>query len=182
MLRRIQVQANDVRRLPLKVGIVAGHVTFESVWLQLGLRQYPLYRRMTHLQVCRKLPARPVSAAVWRLLLDPADYPRLHGRRCRPWATPLVPRFQTGDARLLETGFPPRDRRLGCAERAHDLFVSHTVRKRKDQLCAKHIPRWQGARVSPSGQLFALALVQMQQLIAWHNIQAPTPAARLHND
>jgi hypothetical protein len=36
--------------------------------------------------------------------------------------------------------------------------------------------------MGPLAQFFTLTLVQMQQLIAWHNIQASRLARRLRND
>ena len=87
MLRRIQVQTDDVSRLGLKIRIVAGHIPFQSVGFQLGLGQNSLHRGLAERQLLGQFPAGPVRAAVRRLLLRSPDHAGLHLRRfLKPFA------------------------------------------------------------------------------------------------
>ncbi len=57
MLRRMQVQTDDVRRFGFKVGIVTGQVVLQAVRLQAGLRENALYRRLAHSQLAGQFTA-----------------------------------------------------------------------------------------------------------------------------
>ena len=43
------METNDGPAL-LKLRVIAGHVSFEPMWLELGLGQYPLHGSVTQLQ------------------------------------------------------------------------------------------------------------------------------------
>src|SRR6202167_4046504 len=64
MLRRMQVQTDDVSRFVFKIRIVIGHIPFQSMRFQLRLRQNPLHRGLAEAQLTRQFPAGPVRAAV----------------------------------------------------------------------------------------------------------------------
>jgi hypothetical protein len=90
MLRRMQVQTDDVRRFAFKIRIVTGHIPFQSVRFQLRLRQDPLHRGLAETQLARQFPAGPVRTAVLRLLLHSPDHAGLHLRRCGPRLAALM--------------------------------------------------------------------------------------------
>src|SRR5215813_8336376 len=105
MLRRIQVQTDDVSRLGLKIRIVAGHIPFQSVGFQLGLGQNSLHRGLAERQLLGQFPAGPVRAAVRRLLLRSPDHAGLHLRRCGTWLAALMTAFQARQSVSFEAIF-----------------------------------------------------------------------------
>src|SRR5579859_1931561 len=59
MLRRIQIQPNDVSRFRLEVRIVAGHVPLQPMWLQPRLFPDAMYRIFTDIELRGELAATP---------------------------------------------------------------------------------------------------------------------------
>ena len=106
VLRRVQIEPDDVGCFVLEVGIVTAHVPIEPVWLQSGLRQNPLHRGVAQAQIGGQLTAGPMRAAIRRFLLDAACHASLHRcRRCSRSAS-FVPWLQTVDSALFEPRFP----------------------------------------------------------------------------
>src|SRR5882762_6739691 len=74
MGRRVQVQANDVRRLLLKVRIVRGHVALDALGLESMLAPHPRHHHMADIQMGRELARGPMGRAarpVARALQNP---------------------------------------------------------------------------------------------------------------
>jgi hypothetical protein len=61
---RLQIQANDVSSLGLKIRVVAGHVAAKSVGLQSGLGQNTGYSGMVGPKFGRQLPRTPMRRAI----------------------------------------------------------------------------------------------------------------------
>ena len=96
MLRRLQVQTDDVRRFRFEVRIIAGQVAFQAVRFQSGLHQDALHRRLAHPQLARQFTARPVRASIARLLLHAPHHARLHRRRGGARFAAPMSAFQAG--------------------------------------------------------------------------------------
>src|SRR3982750_769816 len=106
MLWRIEIKANDVGGLLLKLRIIAGHVSFEPMWFELGLCQYPLHSGLTQPQRAGQFPTRPVSTAVDGFLLSAWKNASLHGRCGRTRLTPFVLSLQAGHAGFFKPSLP----------------------------------------------------------------------------
>src|SRR6266699_1124816 len=67
MGRRVQVQANDVRRLLLKVRIVRGHVALDALGLESMLAPHPRHHHVADIQMRRELARRPMGRTARRV-------------------------------------------------------------------------------------------------------------------
>ena len=64
MLRRVQVEADDVGRLRLKVRIIGGHIAVQSMRLEPMLSPHPGHPHVTDPELGGELPGTPVSRPV----------------------------------------------------------------------------------------------------------------------
>jgi hypothetical protein len=91
MLRRIQIQPDDVGGLAFKLRIIAGHLAIQPVRPQLGLRQYPLHRGFADARLLGQFAASPMRAVVVGLLPCATEDTGLHSRGDRAWpAAPVL--------------------------------------------------------------------------------------------
>src|SRR5947199_357216 len=102
MLWRIEIESNDVGGLLLKLRVIAGHVSFEPMWFELGLCQYPLHGGLTQPQRPGQFPTRPVSTAVGWFLLSASKNSSLHGRCGRARLTAFVLSLQARHTRFFK--------------------------------------------------------------------------------
>ena len=63
MLRRFDVQSDNIGRLSLKVGVVGGHVAFDPMGLKPGALPDPRHHHVADAQVAGQLAAAPSSAS-----------------------------------------------------------------------------------------------------------------------
>jgi hypothetical protein len=94
MIRRIDVQPNDVGRLRLEIGVVRLHVAFEAMRLQTGALPSFGDEIVMNLQQPTQLARTPVRAAVGRRLPRLFQDARFHGRRQHRRRLPFVSRPQ----------------------------------------------------------------------------------------
>jgi len=83
VLRRVQIEPDDIGCFAFKLWVVASHVAFQPVRPQFGLRQNALHGGFAHAQFLGQFAARPMRATVGGFLLRSPDHSSLH-RRCRP--------------------------------------------------------------------------------------------------
>ncbi len=120
VLRRLQVQPDDVGSFAFKVRIVTGHIPFQAVRLQSRFVPDTLYSVFADVEVLGQLAARPVRRPVAGFLPGGAQYFRLQGRRDHGRLLPGMPHLQKpGHAPFLKTRPPACDRR-----RCGDQFSS----------------------------------------------------------
>src|SRR3954465_61788 len=95
MLRWIHIQSNDVGGLLLKLRIIAGHVSFESMGFEFGPHQHALHSALTQAQRRGQFSTRPVGTSVRWFLLSASKnaglYGRCDGARLTPFMLPLQP-------------------------------------------------------------------------------------------
>ena len=145
MLRRMQVQTDDVSRFVFKIRIIAGHVPFQSVRFQLRLRQNPLHRGLAEAQLARQFPAGPVRAAVPWFLLHSPDHVGLDLGRCGTRLTALMTALQPRPSVSFEPHFPAGDGGQTGSQTFRNLAISSAIGQRQDESCAKYISRRQGS-------------------------------------
>jgi len=109
VLRRIDVQADDIRRLALEVGIVGLHVPLEAMRLQTGASPGIRDVVVIDLQQARQFPRAPMRAAIRRSLSRLLENPRFHlCRQHRGWLR-MVTRLQAVQAFREEPTTPSID-------------------------------------------------------------------------
>src|SRR6202007_2271785 len=75
MLRRVQIQADDVSRLALEIRIVAGHVPLQTMRFHAGLFPDTMDSILADTQLYSQLAAAPVGGTVLRLSASGRKYP-----------------------------------------------------------------------------------------------------------
>src|SRR5271167_236414 len=64
MLRRMQIQTNDIGGFGLKVWIIRGHVAFQPMWPQSMLAPHPRHHHVTETQSGGEFARAPVGRAI----------------------------------------------------------------------------------------------------------------------
>jgi hypothetical protein len=80
MLGRTDVKPNNIGGFGFKIGIIAGHVAFQPVWLQTGFVPGAVHGIFADTKSRGKLAATPVSRSLLRLLSSSREYPGPQGR------------------------------------------------------------------------------------------------------
>jgi hypothetical protein len=109
MLRRVEIQAENIRRFRLEGGIIGQHVPLELVGLQTGAAPHPRDQHMTDAEDRRQPPRAPVGTAIRRALPGLRQDARLHRRRPDGRGLAAILRPQPRDPFGLEALFPAAD-------------------------------------------------------------------------
>jgi hypothetical protein len=150
VLRRIEIQPDDVGRLRLKGGIVRAHVPLQAMRLQAGAVPDPLDQCVRNIQVLGEQPRRPLRGAVRRGFAGPVENARFHLRRAEPRLRSFVAPPQPCEAVGFEAGFPLRDRGGAPADRRRHLGVrgAHREQQHGPRALRQVGPTGTGARVA----------------------------------
>src|SRR5277367_2558930 len=111
MLRRVQVQPDNVSGFGFEIRIVAGQVALQAVRLQAGLFPHPMHSVLADAQRCGKLATTPVSGAVLRLLAGSRENPGSQLRSQHGSRLSRMTRIQAVYPRSKEALLPPADGR-----------------------------------------------------------------------
>lgn len=127
MLRRIEIEPDDVSRLALEVWIVGGHVAFEPMGFEAGLLPNLVNHRLADAEFSGELAAGPMGRAVAGLAARRRQDPGAQlGREFRrALAGPM--RFEPVETLFQEALFPASDRRSGRVELGLDRVVGQSV-------------------------------------------------------
>src|SRR3954470_1619016 len=106
MLWRIEVQADDIGFLALEIGIIAGHVAFQTVRLQTSCAPDPMHHVFADTQFLRQLAAGPVGRSIARLATSCRQYLGLqlrcdHARLLPGWRSCSKPSTRCSRKRFL---------------------------------------------------------------------------------
>src|SRR5205823_14165570 len=96
--RRIQIEAQYVRRFGFEIRVVGSHVPFEPMGLETGAGPRRLHVVVVNLEDARQLPGTPMRTAIRRPLLRLREDTRLERRREHGRLLPLMARPQTVEA------------------------------------------------------------------------------------
>ncbi len=138
MLRRVQIEPDDIGGFAFEVRIVAGHVAFQAVRLQSRFPPYPMHHVLAHVDRSGQLAATPVRGTVFRFSachrqnLGPQGGRQHHRRLSRMIG---VQPFQSI---LNKTLFPARNRWRGGLQSIFDDRERHSIGQHQNQLGAKH--------------------------------------------
>ena len=111
MLRRVQVQPDNVSRFGFEIRIVAGHVTLQAVWLEASLSPHPMHSVLADAQSCGKLATTPVRGTVLRLFAGSRENPGSQARSQHERRLSRMTGIQTVDSRGKEALLPAADGR-----------------------------------------------------------------------
>jgi hypothetical protein len=120
VLRRIQVQPNDVGGLCLELRVVRAHVPFEPVRLDARAAPDPGDEHVTDPEHLAQLARTPVRAAVRRRLPRLRQHARFQRGRSHPWRLAPVLRAEARHTLGLEPLLPSADVVRVTAHRSRD--------------------------------------------------------------
>jgi len=146
MFGRVQIQADDVGGFALEVGIVTGHVTLQSMWLQACLLPDPMHGILADTQLGRQLAAAPVRGSI---LWPPArsrQNPRPQLRSEYRCGLTGMAGIQPVDAGSQEPLLPAADGGCGGSQPHLDGVPGGTVGQHQDQPGTKCVSGRQTSR------------------------------------
>ena len=153
MLGRVQVETDDVGSLGLEVGIVAGHVTLQTVRLQAGLPPDAVHGVLADAQSGGQLAATPVRRAILGRLARGGKNPRPQLGRQHRGLLSRMRRIQPVEPRSQKALFPAADGWRGGSQPQLDGTVLCAFRQHQDQFGAKDIPSRQRSGLGNAAQL-----------------------------
>ena len=87
MLRRVEIETDDICRLRLKVGICRAHVAFQPMRLQASVAPRPGDDGVLHAEFAAQRSRGPMRRAVRRSPTRPSENARLQCEVSAPWAS-----------------------------------------------------------------------------------------------
>ena len=109
MLRRFDVQPDNISRLEFEIRVVGGHVAFDPMRLESGPLPHPRDHHMANAQVAGQLAATPVGGAVGRRSAGPFQNLRFQCRSPFFHRPSTMARVQPGQPLSLEPPLPATD-------------------------------------------------------------------------
>ena len=148
VLWRIQIQADDVRRLALEVRIVGSHVALQSMGLEAGFPPDTMHHRLADAECGGEFAAGPVGGTVARLAAGRVEdaSAQFRGELRRRLTGPFG--FESVESGLEKTSFPFPDRSRGDIELVGDDRVGETRSRQQHDLGPNHEARGQRLRTS----------------------------------
>jgi hypothetical protein len=80
MLRRIEIEPDNVGGLALEIRIIARHITLQPMWLETGFLPDALHSVLADVQVSSQFPAGPMRGTVAGLASGCGEHSRLQCR------------------------------------------------------------------------------------------------------
>jgi len=156
VLRRIQVQGENVGRLAFELGIVAGQVTLQTVGFETGFFPDPMHGVFAHFQSRRQFATTPMGGTVAGFLASGRQNP---GAQCWRQHRGLLSGMigvQAIESKLQKAPLPANDRRGAGLQPAFDGIEGSSFRQQQHQLGAKDVAGRQGTRLSNAGKFQTL--------------------------
>ena len=160
MLRRFDVQSDNIGRLGFKVGVVGGQVAFDPMWLKPGALPHPRHHHVANAQVAGQLAAAPVGGTIGRRSAGPFQNLGLQRRGSLLHRAAAVVRVQARQPLGFETTLPATDIVGVAAQHLANRQVGFALRQQQDQPRTAYILGRQGARAHPIPQFRALTRPQ----------------------
>jgi hypothetical protein len=160
MLRRVHVEADDVRGLLLKVRIIGQHVSFETMRLQSRSFPDPSHHHMADSEVLREFARGPVRRTIRWTLPRPFEDTSFRCGRTFLHTTTRMPGEQTRESVLLKALLPPADVIPIAPQGSSKSGVGVTIGEAQDQLCSANVSSRQRTGASPPAQLPFLVRLQ----------------------
>ena len=164
MLRRVQVQPDNVRRFDFEIRIVAGHVTLQAVWLQASLCPHPMHSVLADAQSCGKLATTPVRGTVLRLFAGSRENPGSQARSQHERRLSTMTGIQTVDSRGKEALLPAADGRCRGPQPLLDDAERDALRQHQDETGAENISGGQRAGLGYTAEFDLLGFVKYHRI------------------
>ena len=164
VLRRIQIQADDVGRLRLEVRIIRRHVSLHPVRLDPGPRPRPGHKHVVDPHRRGQASRAPVRRPIRRLLPGLLEDLRLKLRRQDAGFRADMPRIQAGQPLRLEPLLPPADITRVTAQGCLNRRVALTACQKKNQSSPPGVFGSQPSRAASALKFFALHLSQRKHV------------------
>ncbi len=139
VLRRAQIEAEDVGGFGFELGIVAGHVAFETVWLQSRFLPNPMHGVFADAQHGGQLAATPVRGPVVRFSPRGRQDTGAQSRSQHPGFLAGMIGVQSLESVLPEALLPANDGGRRGLELSLDCVERRAFGQHQNQLGAKHI-------------------------------------------
>lgn len=172
MLRRIEIETNDVGGLLLEIGIVGSHVALDPMRLESRSLPDLRHRHVGDAELGCQLARRPVRRSIGRRLAGQRQDASLHLRRDHPRGAPQVSRVQPRQSVSLKARLPSSHVRRRAADLLADLPVRTARCKHEDYPSATQILGATTTRTHPSFELlpFWRSDVHTSVSHAWNTI------------
>lgn len=122
VLRGIEIQPDDVRRLLIEVRVVREHVVLHPMRLEASA-PHTRDKHMTEAEHLRQFLGTPARTSVRRRLVRLREDPRFHGWRAHRRGLSPIARFQAGKSLHLKPLLPAHDVRWVAVDGVGDRFV-----------------------------------------------------------
>ena len=161
MLRRMQIQTNDIGGFGLKVWIIRGHVAFQPMWPQGMLAPHPRHHHVTETQAGGEFARAPMGRAITGLALHaPLQNARLQRRRELARQLPGVAAKQPGQAFRHKALAPARDKAVGAIQLRPNRGPGVTAAQQQDQARTPRLIGAPGLTVGALGEFLVFHRTQ----------------------
>src|SRR5438128_9654380 len=134
VLRRIQVEADDVSGLGLEIGVIRSHVALYPVGFQSGVGPRSVDPHVWNAKMLREFARCPMGRPVGRLASSGLQDPSLAARREHRPPAAAMPREKARESRFLEPAAPTNYISAVTAEGFLDALVALPIRKQENRL------------------------------------------------
>ena len=156
MLRRPQVEAENVGGFRFEVGIVAGHVTLQTMGFQASFFPDSMHSVLADSQRGRQFRATPMGGTVARFLASGGQNPGAQSRSQQRRLLAGVIGIEPVEAGLEEALLPANDGRRRSLQLPLDRAKRRALSQHQDELGAKDVARRQGTRLSNAAEFGTL--------------------------
>ena len=139
MLRRFDVQSDNIGRLSLKVGVVRGHVALDPMGFKPGALPHPRHHHMANAQVLGQLAAAPMRGTIRRRSAGPFQNPGLQRRGSFLYRSSAMMGVQARQPLSFETTLPSTDIVGVAPQHLANRQVGFALRQQQDQPRAAYI-------------------------------------------
>lgn len=171
MFGRVQIQADDVGRFALEVGIVAGHVTLQPMRLQARLLPDAVHGILADTQLSRQFAATPVRGTVLRFSASGRKDPGPQLRREHRCGLTGMAGIQPVDAGSQEPLLPAADGGCRGCQPFFDGVPGGAVGQHQDQPGTKCVPGRQRARHRDAAEFPPLVFREHHCIVDAHHIR-----------
>ena len=155
VLGRVHIETDNVGRLGLEVGIVGGHVAFETMWLDAGPRPDPSDSHVRDSQMLGQLAAAPMSTPVRRSLSCSRQDSSFQTTAVSAGSFALVPSVQTVQALGKESAPPSADERSAAVRLPLNRGIRQSFGEHQDDARSLHVSSSQDSGPGSTLELFA---------------------------
>lgn len=173
VLRRPQIQADNVGRFAFELRIVAGQVTLQAMGFEASFFPEPMHSVLADSQRGRQFAATPMRGTVAGLLAGGRQNPSPQSRRQNRGLLPGMIGVEPVEPAFEKALLPTDDRRCTGLQPALDGVEGSSFCQHQDELGAKDVARRQGTRLSDAAEFRTLVAGEGHFAVCRHtNLEA----------